>query len=294
MPNPGGFSVDLTHPSAKLFPAAKVGFSPSFVRKAWLRYFTELEAKAIKSNAGHNKPLPAGIPIRRLLKAYWQAQQKSVSGKLRAGAGIDEAADLSAWDEPMAERMLEPMARFYLRGERQATERIERLSRKHIKRLPELSEEQEDFFAAFNPEVLAFLSSITFAFITETNSTSSDRLRSQLAHGLEAGETPYELTRRVQRIFRDPQRAHQIAMTESSRALHGGELQAAKDSGVVVAKSWLASSDACPQCLAVARKGSIPLDAAFAITQSKNPAYAKVYYPPLHPFCMCSMTEVIG
>ncbi len=153
-------------------------------------------------------------------------------------------------------------------------------------------------FAVFNSRVVEFIRTWTFAFCDSTNETSQHsvnvavhKLRQELAEGLSRGETAQNLTRRVAKIFQDPQRAHAIAATETARAQHGGQLLAAKESGVVRGLRWLASSDACSRCLALDGK-EVPLGEPFAVDPGGGP-YAVVTHPPRHPLCQCSVVEVL-
>jgi hypothetical protein len=118
-------------------------------------------------------------------------------------------------------------------------------------------------------------------------------LRVDLVEGLQAGESNRELARRVQTIFNDPQRAGRIAITEASRAVHGGQLALARESQVVSGKKWLASGDACPRCLELAAMGAIPLDEPFTVLKTGNPAYRVIMMPPLHPSCFCTTLDVL-
>jgi hypothetical protein len=103
-----------------------------------------------------------------------------------------------------------------------------------------------------------------------------------------------ELTRIVQNTFAnaDQIRAERIAMTESSRAIHAGQIQAAKDSGVVLGKKWLLAPDACEICQAIAADNPdpIPLDQPF-VDDGEGGPYSIVNGPPSHPWCQCSLTE---
>lgn len=136
------------------------------------------------------------------------------------------------------------------------------------------------------------------SFCKETNDTAKGslsaalaKLREEMKVGLRAGEAHAVLAKRVQAIFADPLRAWRIAVTESSRALHLGGLMAARDSGVVDRKRWLASYDACKACLALNGK-TVKLDEPFIILP-KPPPYNVIMVPPLHPHDMCSWTEVL-
>jgi len=137
-----------------------------------------------------------------------------------------------------------------------------------------------------------------FQFCDSTNQTTTDllttalaKLREELAAGLQAGEAQLSLSQRVYQIFHDPYRAHTIAATETSRAMHGGQLMLAKATGLIRGKRWLASADACDFCLSLNGK-EVPLDHDFAIRGTG--AYAHIPYPPGHPRCMCTFVEVLG
>lgn len=152
----------------------------------------------------------------------------------------------------------------------------------------------------FNPRVLESLENAIFSFCDTTldtaitdAETAYGALRRQLKEGLSEGETNRELARRVQGIFGDQQRAGRIAITEASRAMHGGQLMLDRETGIVGGKKWLASSDACQACLAMAAKGTVDLEEPFFVHPKGNPAYRVVMYPPLHPHCFCSYTSVV-
>jgi hypothetical protein len=140
---------------------------------------------------------------------------------------------------------------------------------------------------------------LVLRFCQETNATATGslndtlrKLREQLKQGLSQGDAVKTLAARVRTLFTDPSRAFTIAATESSRAMHEGALLAAKQSGVVNKKRWLASSDACNRCLQLANK-EVLLDRPFIILPGGGP-YARVMCPPLHPHCFCDFTEVLG
>lgn len=86
--------------------------------------------------------------------------------------------------------------------------------------------------------------------------------------------------------------ANGIYTHNCSRAYHAGQELAAKQSGVVAGKRWLASSDACERCLALDGK-VVALGEPFIVLPEGGP-YATVMYPPLHPKCQCSWTEVLN
>ncbi len=154
-------------------------------------------------------------------------------------------------------------------------------------------------FAVFNSRVLEFIRTWTYAFCDSTNETSQHsvseavaRLRQELSEGLSRGETAQNLTRRVAKIFQDPQRAHTIAATETARAMAGGQVLAARESGVVRGLRWLASSDACSRCLALDGK-EVALGEPFAVDPGGGP-YAVIAHNPRHPLCQCTVAPVLA
>ncbi len=153
-------------------------------------------------------------------------------------------------------------------------------------------------FDFFNPRILDAVDAAAFAFCRETLATATDELqaslddlRKLLRAGLARGDALRLLGQEVGRIFADPQRAFRIAATEASRASNGGQLMAARESGVVVGKRWLASSSACERCLDLDGEERA-LDEPFWV-DPKGGMYAICQFPPLHPHCFCSFTELI-
>ncbi len=144
-----------------------------------------------------------------------------------------------------------------------------------------------------NPHVIEAAKKATFKLCDETNATTSKQLddalaqlRTELAEGLELGDTRTELRKRVQSVFEtaEKSRAETIARTEVSRATHTGEAIAAKQSNVVKAKHWIASADCCDVCQGYADEGDVPLDHLY-----DDDAEWPVEFAPGHPRCQCSM-----
>ncbi len=154
-------------------------------------------------------------------------------------------------------------------------------------------------FSLFNPRVYDAVDAAAFAFCRETNETATRELsqalvdlRKLLKRGLGRGDAIAILARKVREVFADPRRAFTIAITETSRAVNGGEFIAAKESGVATHKEWVASSDACPLCLSIADKGEIPMDEPFYVDPRGGP-YAVCMFPPVHPHDFCTWNPVI-
>jgi hypothetical protein len=113
---------------------------------------------------------------------------------------------------------------------------------------------------------------------------------------LETGDAIPLLRKRVQKVFGDAEewRANRIATTESSRAYHASQLQAAIDSQVVAGWEWLKSANCCDLCDYVASQcPRVQLGQAFATGVGNHPEYSTVRYPPLHPHDRCSVIEIL-
>ena len=160
-----------------------------------------------------------------------------------------------------------------------------------------------DEWSVVNPHTERMIDEAALAFCESTNATTSLALDEALAQTREAlrqgiveqGEALPALTKRINAIFDGAEkwRARRIAWTETSRAVHAAQEQAAVASGVVTGWKWLISGDACPLCFAVAaRCPAVKLGQPFAVI-GDDPHYAKVKFPPLHPHCACSIEEVL-
>ncbi len=121
--------------------------------------------------------------------------------------------------------------------------------------------------------------------------TALDRLRGLMREGLPRGDAIAALAIEVRRIFADPKRAYRIAATETSAAIHGGQMNAASEAGCTQ-HAWMASSDACELCLMLADKGPVDIGKPFWIDPAGGP-YAIKLHPPAHPFCYCTLEEII-
>ncbi len=234
--------------------------------------------------------------LARLLRHYFKLQAQEVRQRLRANPFA--AVSLASWTWPMTQALAPLLLPVAVKSGRTTLRRLttHKRGRKDFGDPPRVGMG----FAVFNNRVVEFIRTWTYAFCDSTNETSQHSvseavvlLRQELAEGLSRGETAQNLTRRVAKIFHDPARAHAIAQTEVSRAQHGGQFLAAKESGVVRGKRWEASADACKLCQQMADRGEVPLDEPFAVLPGRG-VYSVVMHPPIHPGDMCSMTEVLA
>lgn len=116
------------------------------------------------------------------------------------------------------------------------------------------------------------------------NGTTADDLRSVIADELAAGSSVDEVAGRIEGYFaeRGPVRAAVVARTEVIGAANWAAIEGARQSGLVTAKTWLAASDAEPDCQA--------LDGSQV---GLNDSFGDVDQPPLHPNCRCTVTFVV-
>jgi hypothetical protein len=241
--------------------------------------------------------LPNGSPIRRSIKRFARRQLKKILGSIPAiGAPLPDRFPLLApdWNDPMASAMTPILGAYW--------DEAGKTTRARLGLDP-------DAWEVHDPHLHEMIQAAALDFCEETNATTDlqlgkalDRLRGELAQGLvEHGESIPELAARVRTVFTrlSTYRAEMIARTEASRAVHAASVQSARESGVVRGKRWLVSANSCDRCVEVARAvneshpAGVPLDQPFAQEESKNPAYANVAHPPLHPHCRCSITFVL-
>ena len=117
--------------------------------------------------------------------------------------------------------------------------------------------------------------------INGITNTSLDRIGTVLGNGLADGTTPREVSRQLNDVINDPQRALTIAQTEMSRAVVQSEIAQYADSGVEMVE-WLVA-DPCEDC-------QVNLDASpISIDEDWPNGDA-----PVHPNCMCDIGPYIS
>ena len=240
--------------------------------------------------------LPRGTKLRLALRQHFAQQRQAILRFIRTGRK-DQAGLLPwvwpEWDDfrlgalAMSERMT-PL----ISGVWEAA---------GLKFAPRVGLDP-DQWSVVNPHTAQKIREATLAFCDSTNQTTSEELdtaltktRQELARGIiDEGESIPQLTKRVNRIFdqASKSKARTIAQTETARAVHAAQDEAARQSGVVTGWKWLASADACDVCLAiVARCPQVKLGQPFAVI-GNNPHYSQIMHPPAHPRCNCTVTEI--
>ena len=259
-------------------------------------------------------PLPKGKQLAQLIRQLWKEQEAAFLALMRqSGPFAFSQFRLEPWLQPFIERNKPMYARYLIDGRNELQRRLARRERealratdaraKAIFNIPPPfnfeSPREDDQYDIYNPEVVNFINQYSYQFAVSTLqttklklSTAYNRLQQSLSQGVEQGQSLQQTTAEVMRIFRDPQRAMTIAATETARAYNYGQAVAAKQSGVVSGKRWLASGDACQRCLELDGK-IVSLDEPFVVLPGGGP-YAVVMFPPLHPRCFCAWTEELN
>jgi ADP-ribosyltransferase exoenzyme len=236
--------------------------------------------------------LPEGAPLAAVLTHWFERQKKAVLAAFPAAhvAPLPESVpSLTDWDHPMALACTPHLSAVWDESGKGVMLRLGL---------------DPGEFRVTSPHLRHAIEAAALDFCRATNRTTTkqlgdqlDRLRGELVAGLvDEGESDRELTKRVSRVFENAtgSRAATIARTESSRAYHAAQAEAARESGVVAGLELLLSVAACPLRRKVATEAKrVRLGQAFAVI-GHNPVYSEVRYPPLHPSCQCTAIEVLS
>lgn len=246
----------------------------------------------------HGVWLPAGRDLTKPLRLILSRMGREV----RSGYKNQRKPDLDKFRITLATAMFLPLQAYYARGGNRTMKDINnQLEAKKPKKKAVVIEtgkkpKRVSQFNVLLPEVIESIRNHVFLFVDETIQTSKlqvdeayDQTALDLADGISQGEATKSLNERIGKIFDDPMRAARIAQTEASRAMHNGQMLAAQQSGIVIGFKWLASSDACERCLKL--DGQVRKIGQPFYVDPKGGPYAVVKHPPLHPHCMCAMTE---
>lgn len=257
---------------------------------------------------GHGRSMPTGYKLAVVLRRIFQQQAQELIRQVHALGDLpDRAPSLDHWIPIIAEQVTPFLLPYYEHGAADGLARIERISGRRIKSLGRFvtkAKRKEDRplpqYDVYRAHVRMAIDQQVFAFADSTVQTSRyeldeaiKKLRSRLAWGLSRKEALDDLAKGINKIFKDPARARAIAATESSRALHSGQILAAKETGLVEGFRWVLQAGACDRCRAIqAAKPIAKLGEPFAV-QGNGP-YSRIEHPPVHPHCRCSIVEVIS
>lgn len=155
-------------------------------------------------------------------------------------------------------------------------------------------------FDVTNPEVSTFIQERAQRFAEEVNATTYERLKASMVEATDAGETIDEIAARVEQVMGDRIRssAETIARTETIGALNGGALEAAKQSGVIGGKTWIATFDGRERDSHSAaheryQAQPIPLEDDFEVGGARGPAPGNTGDPGEDCNCRCTIGWVL-
>lgn len=169
-----------------------------------------------------------------------------------AAAAVGDPFDQAAWNRKLAETATPVINASYVEG-------------------VSLAHDQLGIALSFNlgdPVAQQWLANKAQTFARQVNETTWNRLRASLVEGFTAGETLKETMGRVRAEFGAIQdwRVEAIARTETVGASNAGALEAARQSGVVQSKSWMAALDTRTRRSHVAAHGqTVPLEEDFRV-----------------------------
>jgi hypothetical protein len=245
--------------------------------------------------------LPEGRQLRLALRGWFREQRKAVLAWLRTGQieRKDEGGglfDMPEWDAfgmdaaELADRMIDGARAIFEDVGRRAWEGFRRVRGWLPKVWPT---------AAQDPIVDKIVRDVS----REINKTTREKIRDAIGHvreeiaagTIDPAAAKDEIAADLGRIFDEAEqkRARRIAETEASRIAHEAQYQAGKESGLVTGWRWLANEDACPVCVEIeAECKFVPMGRPFAFI-GDNIDYMMIMHPPAHPFCKCSLAEVM-
>lgn len=235
--------------------------------------------------------------IRRGLEDGWQEQRRLLDAQLDefGRVVVEEAMDSKVF----AEAIREPVTSELGNGARTALADLKGAGRTFS--IP-------DFVV--QPQTREFIDSKLFKMANKITDELSVELTATLGEGIEGGETIRQLKSRIELTGDEfiGKRAEMIARTESARMNMGGRDLAWQESGVVAAKKWDATGDACPFCqemngkVASLGENFIEQGQGLSVVVGEGDKLRKVdlptdfdgiLSPPIHPNCRCSLTPVL-
>ena len=143
-----------------------------------------------------------------------------------------------------------------------------------------INPEPEHRSKQIRPEALRWLETRIGWAAAEIGEETAALLANQLKLGFEAGESMYDLRKRVESVFDgcDKVRALRIARTETIMASNEGALWGYEASGVVEKVDFYPAPDGCEDCLSLI--GEYTLDEAHGMI-------------PIHPNCRCTYLPIV-
>jgi HK97 family phage portal protein len=156
----------------------------------------------------------------------------------------------------------------------------------------------ETSFDVTTPEVAGFIDDYTGMLAKGITDTQDAALRKALRTGLEEGASIPKIRDHIREVFQSSKlRATNIARSETSRAVHGGQKEEWKKSRLVEKITWLTADDPCAYCSSLNGE-TISINDNFrelggsieAEGETPMPVtWMSIGTPPAHPMCRCTM-----
>lgn len=200
--------------------------------------------------------------------SLWRRQLNDAVRQIRLFGYVDP----TPWHDATIAALYPHALEYALRGYGDAIDRAER---------PAAWEKANPFRDAVSA-VARLARNIALTVALAINGTTAARANEVARAAARERADQTELRRRLSPVFNDRRRAATIAANEMTRALHGGQLEGARDSGHTV-KQWLAQNGACEFCRAMNGE-TVPIDEPFLVT-----SYGPVMGPPSHSNCRCTL-----
>lgn len=137
-----------------------------------------------------------------------------------------------------------------------------------------------------NPRAVDWLNTHAMEDSTSYSDTIKEEISLQVQQGVENGASREQIANSISQYFTetDDYRAERIARTETINAYSAGNLQAYRQSEVVVGKIWVPDAEACDICVENGDAGEIGLEDDFPSGDSE---------PTAHPSCECDLQPVV-
>lgn len=149
---------------------------------------------------------------------------------------------------------------------------------------------------AFNPaapEVIRQLRARSQRFAVEVNATTWDALKRSFEEGIAGGETPAMLAARVDSVMGTAirSRATTIARTETHAVYQAGSLEAARQTGLTLEKTWLSALDSRVRDDHVSAHGqTVGIDEDFTVGGTRGPGPGNMGDAAQDVNCRCTTT----
>lgn len=280
-------------PQAGAKPAVPASAEPQGQAKA--KNALQGAAKAATGRA-KTAPAPSTRPaftkaekaLRSATKKLLRAQVGTMASKLTAAMGKLTKADeddIDATVQQMLDMLDLKNAAVYERTAKQLKEALYKdAGYESFKAIAKDAMDNEDMLNQYNQGAADYAADSTAKLIKDIDNSTKDMIRGTVKSAVEEGWSTSDLADELQENYAfSDKRAEVIARTELADANVQGALAAYKDSGEVVGKEWLLSSDPCPVCEDAADMGKVDLDDDFGGTGD----------PPAHPNCTCDIAPVL-